>query len=50
VGRLCHLWGLLGLLAVPVACVLFFVSTVSGISAKDTRPSVMQMFASGGRN
>jgi hypothetical protein len=50
VGVVADVWGLFGLLTIPVACVLLFVATASDISPKDSRPSVMQMFASGGRN
>ena len=49
-GVIADLWGLIGLLAIPVGCASLFVSLMSGISAEDSRPSVMQMFASGGRN
>jgi hypothetical protein len=48
-GVVADFWGLLGLLAVPVACVLLFVATASSIAPRDSRPSVMQMFGSGGR-
>ena len=49
-GVIADVWGFLGLLTIPVACVLLFVATASSIAPKDSRPSIMQMFASGGRN
>jgi hypothetical protein len=49
-GLVAGLWGLLGMLAIPVSCVFLFIALVGEMSPEASRPSIMQMFASGGRN